>query len=63
MTKRCIEERKQDCYTKSYFWFNDKRVQLAVHECIFSSGDKLLAQKLAKALQDYLGSQTVTNTV
>ena len=62
MTKRCIEEGKQGCHTKSHSWFNDEGVQLAVCECISSSGDKLSAQKLAKALGDHLGSQTVTNT-
>ena len=63
MTKRCIEEGKQGCHTKSHSWFNDEGVQLAVCECISSSGDKLSAQKLAKAVGDHLGSQTVTNTV
>ena len=63
MTKRCIEEGKQGCHTKSHLWFNDEGVQLLVHEYISFSGDKLSAQKLAKAVKDYLGSQTVTNTV
>lgn len=63
MTKRCIEEGKQGCHTKSHSWFNNEGVQLAVRECIFSSGDKLSAQKLAKAVGHYLDSQTVTNTV
>ena len=34
MTKRCSEEGKQGCHTKSYSWFNDEGVQLAVRECI-----------------------------
>ena len=63
MTKKSFEKGKQGCYTKSHFWFNDKGAQLAIRECISYSGDKLSAQKLAKALGDYLGSQTVTNTV
>ena len=63
MTKRCIEEGKQGCHTKSHSWFNDKGVQLAVCEYIFSFGDKLSAQKLAKAVRAYLGSQIVTNTI
>lgn len=32
-------------------------------KCISSSEDKLSAQKLVKAIRDYLGSQIVTNTV
>ena len=63
MTKRCIEGKKQGCYTKSHSWFNDEAVQLAVREYISSSGNKLSAQKLAKAVGDHLGLQTVTNTV
>ena len=63
MTKRSIEEGKQSCHTKSRSWFIDKGVQLAVRECISCSGDKLSAQKLGKAVGDYLGSQKVTNTV
>ena len=63
MTKRCIEEGKQDSHTKSHSEFNDEGVQLAVRECISSSEDKLSAQKLAKAVGDHLGLQTVTNTV
>ena len=63
MTKKSIEEEKQGCHTKSHFWFNAEEVQLAVHEFIFYSVDKLSAQKLAKAVGDYLGSQIVINTV
>ena len=63
MTNRAIEEEKQGCHTKFHSWFNNERVQLAVRECISCSGDKLSAQKLAKAVGDYLGSQTVTSTV
>lgn len=63
MTTRCIEEGKQGCHTKSRSWFNDEGVQLAVREFISSSRDKLLAQKLAKAVGDYLSSQMVTNIV
>ena len=43
MTKRYIKERKQSCYIKSHSWFNDEGVQLAICECISSSGDKLSA--------------------
>lgn len=63
MTKRYIEEGKQSCHTKSHSWFNDEGVQLVERECISSSGNKLSAQKLAKAVGNHLGSQTVTNTV
>lgn len=60
---RGIEEGKQGCHTKYQSWFNDEGVQLAVRECISSSGNKLSAQKLAKAVGDYLVSHMVTNTV
>ena len=63
MTKGSIKGKKQGCHTKSHSWFNDKGIQLAVHECISYSRDKLKAQKLAKAVGDYLGLQVVTNTV
>ena len=63
MTKRYIEEVKQGCHTKFHSWFNDKKVQLAVHKCISLFKDKLSAQKLAKAVGDYWSSQIVTNTV
>ena len=63
MTNRSIEEGKRGCHTKSYSWFNDEGVQLAVRECISCSGDKLSAQKLAKAVGEYLGSQTAISTV
>lgn len=63
MTKRNIKEEKQGCHNKSHFNFNDKEVQLAIHECIFCLGDKLSVQKLAKALNDYLGSQKIANNI
>ena len=62
MTKRCIKEEKQGCYTKSQLWFNDEGIQLAVRECISLSGNKLSVQKLAKAVGDQLDPQTVTKT-
>ena len=63
MTTRTIEERKIGFHTKFFSWFNDKGIQLAVRKCISCSGDKLFASKLAKVIEEYLGSQTVTNTV
>lgn len=55
MIKKYIEERKQGCYTKSHFLFNDKRVQLTIYECIFFSRDNLLVCKLSNAVKNYLG--------
>lgn len=63
MIKKSIEEGKQGCYIKFHSWFNGKRVQLVVCKCVSCFGDKLSAQKLVKAVNDYLGLQTVTNTV
>lgn len=63
MTKKYIEEEKQGCHTKPHSWFNDKGVQLAIRKCISFFEDKLFAQKLAKAVEEYLGSQTVINTI
>ena len=63
MTTQTIEEGKRSCHTKSFSWFNYEGIQLAVRECISYSGDKLSASKLARVIEEYLGSQTVTNTV
>lgn len=63
MTKRNVEEEKQYYFIKSYYCFNDKRIQLAIYKYISYSGYKLLAQKLAKVVGDYLGSQIVRNIV
>lgn len=63
MTKKSIEERNQSCHIKSYFWFNDKKIQLVIHECISCLKNKLLVQKLTKVAGDYLGLQTIANTV
>lgn len=63
MTIKYIEKEKQGCHTKSQSWFNDERVQLAIHKFISFSGDKFLAQKLAKVIKDYLSAHIVTNIV
>lgn len=63
MIKRCIEEKKQGCYTKSHVQFNDEEVQLTIHECISSFVDKLSAQKLVKGIKYYLSLQTVINII
>ena len=52
-TKRYIKEKKQDYHTKSHFWFNDEKIQLVIHKCISFFDDKLLAQKVAKAVKNY----------
>lgn len=56
MITKNIKKRKQGCHTKSQSWFNNKKVWLAIYEYISSSGNKFFAQKLAKAVSDYLGS-------
>ena len=56
MTKRSIKEEKQGSHIKSHSWFNDEGVQLAIRECISCFRDKLSAQKLVKAVDDYLVS-------
>ncbi len=63
MTSKSIEKEKQGYYIKSHSWFNNKEIQLAVHECISYSKYKLLTYKLATALRDYLESQKFANTV
>ena len=63
MTNESIEEGKIGCHIKSYSWFNDERVQLAVRKYISCSENMLSAQNLAKAVGEYLGSQTVTSTM
>ena len=55
MVKRCIKEEKQGYYTKLYSWFNNKEIQLAVYKFISFPKNKLLAQKLAKAIKNHLG--------
>lgn len=63
MIKRYIKERKQDYYTKSLSKFNDKEVQLVVYEYISLSRNKLSAQKLPIAKENYLCLEIVTNTI
>lgn len=63
MTTKNIEERKQCSDIKSQFWFNDKEIMLALRECISFFGDKLSAQKLAKAIDNNLDLQIVINTM
>lgn len=52
-TKRYIEERKNNYHIKSHFWLYDKELQLTVREYISFFEDKLLAQKLTKALGEH----------
>lgn len=54
MTIQHIKKRKQDCDIKSQFWFSNKGVKLNICEYISFFGDKLLAQKLAKVINNYL---------
>lgn len=63
MIIQCIEERKLGHYTKSQSWFHNEGVQLAIHKYISFFKDKLLAQKLAKAVSYYLSSQIITNNI
>ena len=54
MIKRSIKVGKQGYHTKSHSLFNGEGVKLVIREYIFSSRDKLLVVKLAKALGNYL---------
>lgn len=56
MTDRDIEEEKYDCHIKSHPWFDNKRIQLVVHEHIPCLKDKLSAQRLVKAKEGHLSS-------
>ena len=56
VTSCCIEDGNQGCHAKSHSWFNDEGVQLSVREHISSSGEKLTAWRIAKAVGEYLKS-------
>ena len=56
VTSRCIQDGNQGCHAKSHSWFNDEDVQLSVREHISSSGEKLTAREIAKAVGKYLKS-------
>ncbi|RPA87789.1 hypothetical protein BJ508DRAFT_357373 [Ascobolus immersus RN42] len=60
-----IEEGRKGCHVKTKTWFNDEGVQLAAREFVQNSegGRKVTAAKLAKAIGEYLASDTATGIV
>ena len=63
VTSHCIEDGNQGCHAKSHSWFNDEGVQLSVREHISSSGEKLTAWRIAKAVGEYLKSNQARDAV
>ncbi len=63
VTSRCIENGNQRCHAKSHFWFNDKGVQLCIQKHFSSSGEKLTAWGVAKAVGEYLKSNQARDAV
>ncbi len=63
VTSRCIGDGSQGCHAKSHSWFNDEGVQLFDREHILPSGEKLTAQGIAKAVEEYLKSNQARDAV
>ncbi len=60
---RCIEDGNQGYQAKSHFWFNNEGVQLSVRDYISSSGEKLTAWGIAKAVGEYLKSNRARDAI